>query len=77
MEPEDRLHGHMKGGGQVVAATDVTEFVSENRIQLCWSEPLTIPSGRSKIGRKTPKTPGSTRPGEDIMERRILCLRTS
>jgi hypothetical protein len=40
MEPEDGLHSHVDGRGQVVLAADMAELVRKNRIQLGLVEPL-------------------------------------
>jgi len=34
MKPKDRLHDHMDCSGQVIAPSNVTRFVGENRFQL-------------------------------------------
>jgi hypothetical protein len=38
MEPKDGLHEHMQSSGEIVPATDVTQFVRNNGFHLWWRQ---------------------------------------
>ena len=65
MEPEERLDQHVEGGGQIVAAADVAEFVGQDGFQLRIREAPGDARGQQQDRAEEPTTPGSSRPGAE------------
>ena len=45
VEPKNRLHQHVDGGGEVIATADVAQFVSHDRVELIGHQPFSNPFG--------------------------------